>query len=31
LGLVIGFGAPAKHAFAAALDALVGALARCDA
>jgi GntR family transcriptional regulator / MocR family aminotransferase len=28
-GLVVGFGAPSEHAFPAALDALVGALARC--
>jgi GntR family transcriptional regulator/MocR family aminotransferase len=28
-GLVVGFGAPAEHAFPAALEALVGALARC--
>jgi GntR family transcriptional regulator/MocR family aminotransferase len=28
-GLVIGFGAPAEHAFAAALDALVAALSDC--
>ena len=28
-GLVVGYGTPAEHAFPAALEALVGALARC--